>query len=72
MFKYEAYALSDDPCQNYFIFDRGDYPSLAKEPSAVNWSKEFKDLTDDEKFTFLDYKLSSLIDRQAPQNIQDQ
>ena len=58
--KYEVYAESVDPCKNYFIFDRGDYPSLAKELSAVNWSNEFKGLTVDEMSTFLDYKLSGL------------
>ena len=64
--KYEVYAESVDPCQNYFIFDRGDYPSIAKELSAVNWSNEFKGLTVDEMITFLDYKLSGLMDRYIP------
>ena len=66
MSKYEVYAESVDPCQNYFIFDRGDYPSIAKELSAVNWSNEFKGLTVDEMITFLDYKLSGLMDRYIP------
>ena len=47
MSKYEVYTESDDPCQNHFILDRGDYPCLAIELSAVNWSKEFKSLTVD-------------------------
>ena len=64
--KYEVYAESDDPCQNFFILDRGDYPGLAKELSAVNWSKEFKGLTVDEMMAFLDYKLSSLMDIYIP------
>ena len=63
---YEVYAESDGPCQNYFILDRGDYPSLAKELSAVDWSKEFKGLTADEMITFLDY---SLMDRYMPRKI---
>ena len=67
--KYEVYAESDDPCQNYFILDRGDYPSPAKELSAVNWRKKFNGLTVDEMITFLDYKLSSLIDRYIPRKI---
>ena len=61
--KYEVYTESDDPCQNHFIPDRGDYPCLAKELSTVNWSKEFKGLTVDEMINFFDYKLSSLMDR---------
>ena len=69
MSKYEVYAESDDPCQNYIILDRGDYPSLAKELSSVNWSKEFKGLTVDAMITFLDYKLSSLMDRYIPRKI---
>ena len=67
--KYEVYAESDDPCQNHFILDRGDYPCLAKELSVVNWSKEFICLTVDEMITFLDYKLSSLMDRYIPRKI---
>ena len=66
MSKYEVYTESDDPCQNHFILDRGDYPCLAIELSAVNWSKEFKGLTVDEMITFLDYKPSSLMDRYIP------
>ena len=69
MSKYEVYAESDDLFQNYFILDRRDYPSLAKELSAVNWSKEFKGLTVDEMITFPDYKLSSLMDRYIPRKI---
>ena len=37
--KYEIYAESDDPYQNHFILERGDYPCVAKELLAVNWSK---------------------------------
>ena len=69
MSKYEVYAESDDSYHNYFIHDRRDYPSLAKELSSVNWSKEFKGLTVDEMITFLDYKLSSLMDRYIPRKI---
>ena len=39
---------------------------IAIELSAVNWSKEFKGFTVDEMITFLDYKLSSLMDRYVP------
>ena len=67
--KYEVYDESDSLCQNYFILDRGDYPSLAKELPAVNWSKEFKGLAVDEMISFFDYKLSSLKDRKIPHKI---
>ena len=69
MSKYEVYAESDDPGQNYFFLDRRDHSSLAKELSAVSWSKEFKGLTVDEMITFTDYKLSSLMDKYIPRKI---